>query len=127
MNFIIPLQVFFILSSFLYQPAPDEPCKLNIPNVVSPNRDGIGNFTITAGRDYNAFEMWIFDRWGNKMFNEKTQGNHCLDSLNMCLNNFFSKKQLKEGTYFYILNAMGENAGGDVDTCSRKGNLSMLR
>ncbi len=39
-----------------------------IPNAFTPNGDGKNDGFIGAGFNYSDFEMWIFDRWGNKIY-----------------------------------------------------------
>ena len=48
-----------------------------IPNAFSPeNEDGINDFFTGYGIGIDKFEMWIFDRWGEKLFysNDITKG-----------------------------------------------------
>lgn len=42
-----------------------------MPNAFTPNGDGINDLFMPQGTglDANHFEMWIFDRWGNLIFN----------------------------------------------------------
>ena len=52
-------------------------CRLYIPNVFSPNYDGINDvFLAYPNCDLNQFEMRIFDRWGELLFvsNDPTIG-----------------------------------------------------
>ena len=39
-----------------------------VPNVFTPNGDGINEQFFGMGTFIKAFEMHIFDRWGNKIF-----------------------------------------------------------
>jgi len=39
-----------------------------IPNVFTPNDDGVNDVFIVYGTGLNKFEMTIFDRWGEKLF-----------------------------------------------------------
>lgn len=40
-----------------------------IPNSFTPNGDGINEYFFGKGIGITEYEMWIFDRWGNMMFN----------------------------------------------------------
>ncbi len=91
--------------------------KLLIPNVITPNNDGLNDvFIITqdnqssannpnlkAGSDYpklNAFyksnELIIFNRWGQKVLEQKNYQND------------WNGGKLKDGVYFYVLKCNGE-------------------
>jgi gliding motility-associated-like protein len=41
---------------------------LYIPNVFSPNADGINDTFFAIGEYIKEFQMRIFDRWGNMIF-----------------------------------------------------------
>ena len=40
-----------------------------IPNAFTPNEDGNNEFFFGKGIGILEYEMWIFDRWGNEIFN----------------------------------------------------------
>jgi gliding motility-associated-like protein len=44
-----------------------------IPNVFTPNDDGINDVFLVYGTGITKFEMTIFDRWGEKLFVSKDQ------------------------------------------------------
>lgn len=39
-----------------------------IPNSFSPNDDGVNDFFFGKGIGITAYELWIFDRWGNSVY-----------------------------------------------------------
>ncbi len=45
-----------------------------IPNAFSPNDDETNEFFFGAGIGIKEYEMWIYDRWGNRIFYCKKQG-----------------------------------------------------
>ncbi|MDQ3110971.1 MAG: gliding motility-associated C-terminal domain-containing protein [Bacteroidota bacterium] len=49
---------------------------LYVPNAFTPNEDGLNDFFIPVGNDVDPdnYEMMIFDRWGNLIFESKTWG-----------------------------------------------------
>jgi gliding motility-associated-like protein len=46
---------------------------LYIPNVFTPNNDGLNDVFLVYGTGISNFEMTIFDRWGEKLFVSKDQ------------------------------------------------------
>ncbi len=49
---------------------------LYVPNAFTPNEDGTNDFFFPKGEgiDESRFEMWIFDRWGNLIWNTQQWG-----------------------------------------------------
>jgi gliding motility-associated-like protein/uncharacterized repeat protein (TIGR01451 family) len=85
---------------------------LNIPNVFTPNGDGMNDtFTIVGLNLYPENEILIFNRWGNTVFQEKNYHNE------------WTGPGLSEGTYFYILKV--KSIAGEWETYH--GYLTLLR
>jgi gliding motility-associated-like protein len=42
-----------------------------VPNVFTPNGDGKNDGFIPKGHNITQFQMWIFDRWGNMIYDTK--------------------------------------------------------
>ena len=93
--------------------ARDESCAVIVPNVFTPNGDGINDyFKVTCLYNYDNPEMQIFNRNGNLIFKKDHYGN--LDywgSEDQALwngrsqNNLdFFGSDLPVGTYYYIFN-----------------------
>ncbi len=60
--------------------ADDEVCvevttnyNIYIPNIFTPNEDGLNDVFIVYGTGLTKFEMIIFDRWGEKLFSSNDQ------------------------------------------------------
>lgn len=78
---------------------------LEIPNVFSPNADGVNDqFTIQTTCPY---ALSIYDRWGVLVWQNSAQGVYW-DGRNMK-----SNKAVSDGTYYYILS---QEAGGATKT-----------
>ncbi|MBN2616286.1 MAG: gliding motility-associated C-terminal domain-containing protein [Bacteroidales bacterium] len=79
------------------------PVNLFIPNVITPNGDGINDYFVISekGSDkpintyFQSSELVIFNRWGRKV----------LDSKNY--QNDWNGGNLPDGTYFYVLKCKG--------------------
>ncbi len=88
----------------------------NIPNIFTPNGDGVNDvFKVNAGKDV-AVEVSIFDKSGR--FVHKYSGSE--NSWNGKINNV---SDAGEGTYFYVIFATGKN--GDKNT--QKGTITLKR
>ena len=87
----------------------DEPCAFLIPDGFSPNGDGIGErFYIRCIEDYPDARIWIFNRYGQLLYEQEKYGNidfwGSADAFwdgrpNRGVNPFQSI--LPAGTYFY--------------------------
>ncbi|MGD1848879.1 MAG: choice-of-anchor L domain-containing protein [Salibacteraceae bacterium] len=81
-----------------------EVCSLVVPNVISPNRDGINDlFMIPNIEKYPNSKLTVFNRWGNQVFYSSNY------------RNTFDGQGLEEGTYFFVLEISdGETFSGDL-------------
>jgi gliding motility-associated-like protein len=64
---------------------------LKIPNVISPNGDGINDYFFVKGIDQLKWQLSVYTRWGNRVY-------HSLDYKNN-----WSPEKLSSGVYYYIL------------------------
>ena len=94
------------------------PSKLDVPNVFTPNADGVNDLFTLQTTNLTEITCTIFDRWGVKMYDVKAdKGNISWDGKN------FSNKDVPAGTYFYILKAKGK----DLKDYEQKGTVSLYR
>ncbi|MES2388249.1 MAG: gliding motility-associated C-terminal domain-containing protein [Bacteroidota bacterium] len=76
---------------------PDSPCKIedypmDVPNIYTPNGDGINDeFIVRNFRYYGISRLQVFNRWGKQVY-DRTLNEHNWDGSN-----------LPSATYFYIL------------------------
>ena len=85
---------------------------LAIPNVFTPNGDGVNDtFEIPGINNYAANELTVMNRWGSTVYMKK--GYH----------NEWNGEGLNEGTYFYLLRVQGADGHWDV----YKGYITLLR
>ena len=71
-------------------------------------------FVITGIEAYSNNSLSIFNRWGNIVFQQDGYNN----DWNAASNNGFSKGDLSDGTYFYILklnNSSDKSYSGFID------------
>jgi gliding motility-associated-like protein len=77
----------------------EEPSSLSIPNVFTPNNDGVNDlFKISADR-ISDYRLLLYNRWGNVVLetNDPQEG----------WDGQFNGEPASEGTYFYKLEAKG--------------------
>ncbi|MGK9120060.1 Ig-like domain-containing protein [Olivibacter jilunii] len=68
------------------------PNPLFIPNAFTPNGDGKNDqFEIMGIEGYDRVELYVFNRWGNEVYN------------NPNYNNNWDGQNLNEGTYYYLI------------------------
>ena len=70
---------------------------LSIPNVFTPNSDGINDKLIIDGKNISEFNMTIVNRWGNSVFETS--------DINAVWDGTSNNELCSEGVYFYIVNA----------------------
>lgn len=84
-----------------------------IPNVITPNEDGVNDvFFIIGANHYDKLELTVIDRYGSKIFYSDNYQNDWLVDSN-----------IKEGTYYYILKVHKANHAPYV----KKGDLLIIR
>jgi gliding motility-associated-like protein len=85
-------------------------CLPSIPNVFTPNNDGINDkFIIKDLENYPNSRIEIYDRWGLKVYESTNYINDWDGS------NWKSSKPLDAGTYYYILHCSdGEGSTGFI-------------
>ncbi len=88
-------------------------CELEIPNVFSPNTDGVNTiFSIPRldTRFYSKSEFTVFNRWGKKVFHDGQYGlsNSWWDGKDSS-----NGDDLEEGIYYYTLNLTNHVTGKD--------------
>ncbi len=85
---------------------------VKIPNVITPNGDGINDYLVIKGLDsYRNNEVWIFNRWGNTIYHKQNYQND------------WDGQGLNEGTYFYRLLLLDGN--GKTEQC--KGYIMLIK
>ena len=68
-------------------------CEITIPNVFTPNNDGVNDFFKIKNVKYLNLEVMIYNRWGFKVFEQK----------NYTDENSWTGKGCSEGVYYYVV------------------------
>lgn len=74
---------------------------ITIPNVFTPNGDGVNDIFSLNPINIGDISMTIFDRWGLKMYDTSSTGSLTWDGKTK------AGVPVADGTYFYIINAKG--------------------
>jgi len=82
-----------------------------VPNVFSPNDDGFNDIFKPRGTEPFEYEMRIYDRWGNLVFESKV--------LDQGWDGTFKGKLMNSGVFVYYILGAGE--------VINKGNVTLLR
>tara|TARA_Y100000589_G_scaffold325106_1_gene362380 strand:+ start:2862 stop:6239 length:3378 start_codon:yes stop_codon:yes gene_type:complete len=87
-----------------------------IPNIFSPNSDGVNDVLKIKGENIKELSITIFNRWGEHII-ELTSPNQYWDGRT------YAGIEVPEGTYFYIVKAKGVD-GQEYDV---KGSFTLVR
>lgn len=85
-----------------------------IPNVFTPNGDGVNDIFYTPGHNLTSYSISIFNRWGEELFtsDDPTKG----------WDGSFKGQIVPNGTYVYVLKA----AGADNVIYNKSGHITIL-
>lgn len=94
---------------------------IEVPNVFTPNDDGINDEFRVAFKSIREFDIWIYNRWGRLVYHSSDPGKGWDGRIN--------GKPASVGTYYYIINAYGEDTDDDGDRIHYKlsGDCNLLR
>jgi len=96
----------------------DIPSDLEVPNVFTPNGDGVNDYFILHTSNLSEIECTIIDRWGAEMYKVTTdKGNIQWDGKTK------GGKDAPAGSYYYIIKAKGS----DGKEYEKKGFITLLR
>ncbi len=89
----------------------------DVPNVITPNGDGINDVLVFFDEIFSEYSVTIFNRWGNKVYTVKNQkGVFVWDGTDG------KQNLLENGVYFYTL----EGTFLDGKIFAKKGNVTLL-
>lgn len=77
-----------------------KPHLINIPNVFTPNNDGVNDAFDIEIVGYSEYELVIFNRWGTKVF-EGSKDGFANDGINWNGKNFNTGEPNTNGVYYY--------------------------
>ena len=72
------------------------------PNSFTPNGDGENEFFVIKGNNIIDYEINIYNRWGELLFNSK--------DINISWDGKYNNQVVPEGSYFYTIDIYGKDA-----------------
>lgn len=84
-----------------------DPSELNIPNVFTPDGDGINDFFIVESKSLRTISVEVFSRSGLRVYNFYGDGSNLKDWKGWDGNVNKSSRKASPGVYFYIIRAQG--------------------
>lgn len=96
----------------------DIPSSLLVPNIFTPNGDGVNDLFFVKATNLDKIDFVVVDRWGNKVYElSSSTGNIEWDGKNQY------GKESSAGIYFYTLTASGR----DGTKYDKKGTITLIR
>ena len=94
------------------------PSRLEIPNVFTPNGDGVNDIYFVNGASIEEIYVAFYNRWGEKVYElNSDKGNIAWDGRNM------RGDEVPDGIYMIVLKAKGR----DGKTFEQEGTVSLFR
>ena len=83
------------------------PSLLKVPNVFTPNDDGINDFFVPEKQSLRFLNLQVFAKGGHRVYNYEGDGEDLLtwQGWDGKINN--SERQAGPGAYFYVMRAVG--------------------
>ena len=88
---------------------------LQVPNVFTPNGDGINDEFRVAYRSLRSFQMAVYNRWGNKIYTSTNPDEGW--------NGKIGNRNAAAGPYFYYIKAEGTDGKKYI----KKGDINLIR
>ncbi|MBK9283361.1 MAG: gliding motility-associated C-terminal domain-containing protein [Sphingobacteriaceae bacterium] len=94
------------------------PSKMQVPNIFTPNNDGVNDQFFLHVANLTELKAIIFDRWGNQVFEMQSEsGNIQWDGTN------YTGVKCSSGVYLFSITGIGT----DGKTYHQKGTITLLR
>lgn len=91
---------------------------LVFPNIITPNDDNSNDvfaitnlstdFDISAPEGFRSNELFIYDRWGKRVYHAKNYDTYAKDGQIFVGTQSFDAKELSDGVYFYTFHYKGK-------------------
>ena len=99
---------------------PDLASRIYVPNVFSPNGDGVNDeFRVFTAVVLLEFELHVYDRWGDELIR--------FESTDDFWDGSFLDKAMNPGVYVWWLKARGEGCDGNIQDILMKGDVTIVK
>jgi gliding motility-associated-like protein len=88
---------------------------LYVPNAFTPNGDSINDVFKVGATQIKEFDIIIFDRWGLQLYSSS--------DINEGWNGYHNGKPVSDGTYFFLINAIGN----DDKSIKKQGTVTLFK
>jgi len=95
------------------------PTRYYIPNIFSPDDDGVNDYFSVYGSDMASLQLSVYDRWGNLLFQS--------ESLDAHWDGRFQGKPVNPGVYVWVARISGFLADGEAFSTTESGSVTVLR
>ena len=104
------------------------PSGLTVPNIFTPNGDGVNDVYFLKVTNLSQIKATIYDRWGTKVYEVDTQNEKNNAGIKENVNLAWDGKnqyglELPQSSYFYVIKATGK----DGKEYSDKGTITLVR
>lgn len=91
----------------------EDDCPIFIPNVFAPALGGNGTFSLKSAYDLTVEDWYIYDRWGNMVFQAHDFN---INDVNVSWDGMFNSKEVLSGVYIFsvTINGFVQPIVGDV-------------
>jgi gliding motility-associated-like protein len=95
------------------------PSVLNVPNTITPDGDGINDTFNAKGQNIYDYEMYIFNRWGEKIYVSTSMSNDW--------DGTYKTRDVQVDTYVYKIYYSVEHPDGNLRRKQKVGIVNVLR
>lgn len=95
------------------------PVELFVPNAFTPNGDGLNDYFEPKGADLLSYQITIFNRWGQLVFQS--------NDPRIAWNGNYNGIEALPDSYLYILSYSGYLPNKRLKSFERKGNVTLMR
>jgi gliding motility-associated-like protein len=95
------------IDSLIFEKIVVEPSELNIPNVFTPDGDGLNDYFIVQSKSLRTIDVEVFSRSGLKVYSYSGEGQPLEEWQGWDGNVNNSSAKASPGVYFYVIRARG--------------------